>query len=46
LFSTPANFVLAREEEREIDDVMFDIRRQVHAAGLRGEGRKDGESRD
>jgi hypothetical protein len=46
LFSAPANFVLAREEEREIDDVMFDIRRQVHAAGLRGEGRKDGESRD
>jgi hypothetical protein len=43
LFSAPANFVLAREEEREIDDVMFDIRRQVHAAGLRGEGRKDRE---
>jgi hypothetical protein len=43
LFSAPASFVLAREEEREIDDVMFDIRRQVHAAGLRGEGRKDRE---
>jgi hypothetical protein len=38
LFSTPA-LVLGREEEREIDDVMFDIRRQVHAAGLRGEKR-------
>jgi len=30
--------VLGREEEREIDDALFDIRRQVHAAGLRGEG--------
>jgi hypothetical protein len=36
LFSTPT-LVLGREEEREIDDALFDIRRQVHAAGLRGE---------
>ncbi|KAF1845184.1 uncharacterized protein K460DRAFT_337114 [Cucurbitaria berberidis CBS 394.84] len=35
LFSAP-QLVLAREEEREIDDVLFDIRRQVHAAGQRG----------
>jgi hypothetical protein len=41
LFSAPASFVLGRDEEREIDDVMFDIRRQVHAAGLRGEGRRE-----
>ncbi|KAI4638788.1 hypothetical protein J4E93_009816 [Alternaria ventricosa] len=37
LFRTPS-LVLGREEEREIDDALFDIRRQVHAAGLRGEG--------
>ncbi|KAH6881306.1 Rap1-interacting factor 1 N terminal-domain-containing protein [Alternaria rosae] len=36
LFSSPS-LVLGREEEREIDDALFDIRRQVHAAGLRGE---------
>jgi hypothetical protein len=39
LFSAPT-LVLGREEEREIDDALFDIRRQVHAAGLRGEGGK------
>ncbi|KAL1794518.1 hypothetical protein ACET3X_007939 [Alternaria dauci] len=39
LFSTPT-FVLGRTEEREIDDALFDIRRQVHAAGLRGEEQK------
>jgi hypothetical protein len=32
--------VLGRGEEREIDDALFDIRRQVHAAGLRGEEKK------
>ncbi|KAI4624732.1 hypothetical protein J4E83_004408 [Alternaria metachromatica] len=37
LFRTPS-LVLGREEEREIDDALFDIKRQVHAAGLRGEG--------
>ncbi|KAG9193883.1 hypothetical protein G6011_03918 [Alternaria panax] len=36
LFSTPT-LVLGRSEEREIDDALFDIRRQVHAAGLRRE---------
>ncbi|KAI4640954.1 uncharacterized protein J4E79_011776 [Alternaria viburni] len=41
LFRTPS-LVLGREEEREIDDALFDIRRQVHAAGLRGE---EGEGR-
>ncbi|KAH7384484.1 Rap1-interacting factor 1 N terminal-domain-containing protein [Pyrenochaeta sp. MPI-SDFR-AT-0127] len=34
LFSAP-QLVLGREEEREIDDALFDIRRQVHAAGQR-----------
>ncbi|KAL7770299.1 hypothetical protein CFE70_000232 [Pyrenophora teres f. teres 0-1] len=37
LFSPPTPFRPSIEEEREIDDVMFHIRRQVHAAGLRGE---------
>ena len=36
LFSAP-QLVLGREEEREIDDALFDIRRQVHAAGQRNE---------
>jgi len=36
LFSTP-QLVLGREEEREIDNTLFDIRRQVLIAGLRGE---------
>jgi hypothetical protein len=36
LFSAP-QLTLAREEEREIDDALFDIRRRVHAAGVRGE---------
>lgn len=36
LFSAP-QLVLGREEEREIDDALFDIRRRVHAAGLRGD---------
>lgn len=40
LFSTP-QLVIDREEEREIDDALFDIRRSVLKAGLRGE--KDGE---
>jgi hypothetical protein len=40
LFSAP-QLVLGREEEREIDDALFDIRRSVYAAGLRGEGEKD-----
>lgn len=42
LFKTP-QLVLGRDEERQIDDALFDIRRQVHAAGVRGEERKDGE---
>jgi len=41
LFRSPS-LVLGREEEREIDDALFDIRRQVHAAGLRGEGEDKG----
>ena len=40
LFSAP-QLVIGREEEREIDDALFDIRRSVLKAGLRGE--KDGE---
>jgi hypothetical protein len=40
LFSTPT-LVLGRNEEKEIDDALFDIRRQVHAAGLRGEKKKE-----
>lgn len=36
LFNAP-QLVLGREEEREIDDALFHIRRQVCAAGLRGE---------
>jgi hypothetical protein len=36
LFSAP-QLVLGKDEEREIDDALFDIRRQVHAAGARGE---------
>jgi hypothetical protein len=36
LFSAP-QLVLAREEEREIDDALFHIRRTVHAAGVRGD---------
>jgi hypothetical protein len=38
LFSAP-QFMLGRDEEKEIDDALFDIRRQVHAAGMRGEKR-------
>ncbi|KAH7093306.1 Rap1-interacting factor 1 N terminal-domain-containing protein [Paraphoma chrysanthemicola] len=38
LFSAGAReLVIGREEEREIDDALFDIRRVVHAAGVRGE---------
>lgn len=36
LFNTP-QLRLGREEEREIDDELFDIRRELHAAGRRGE---------
>ncbi|KAF2874502.1 Rap1-interacting factor 1 N terminal-domain-containing protein [Massariosphaeria phaeospora] len=32
-----SQLVLGRTEEREFDDVLFDIRREVHAAGRRGE---------
>lgn len=39
LFSAP-QLVLGRDEEREIDDVMYDIRRQVTAAGLRSEAKR------
>lgn len=41
LFSAP-QLVLGREEEREIDDALFDIRRQVHGAGLRSEEERKG----
>lgn len=33
-----SQLVLGRQEEREIDDALFDIRREVHQAGRRGEG--------
>lgn len=36
LFNTP-QLVLGRQEEREMDDLMFDIRRGMHAAGRRGD---------
>lgn len=39
LFSAP-QLTLGRDEEREIDDTLFDIRTQLHAAGRRGEGMK------
>ena len=42
LFSAP-QLMLGREEEREIDDALFDIRRQVHAAGRRSDERGRGE---
>lgn len=42
LFSAP-QLVLGREEEREMDNVLFDIRRRVHAAGVRGEDKEDKE---
>ena len=32
-----SQLVLGRQEEREIDDALFDIRREVHAAGRRGD---------
>ncbi|RMZ74521.1 telomere length regulator rif1 [Pyrenophora seminiperda CCB06] len=44
LFSPPTPFRPSREEEREIDDVMFDIRRQVIAAGVREEEGRRGSS--
>lgn len=31
------HMLLGREEEREFDDAMFELRREVHAAGQRGE---------
>jgi hypothetical protein len=40
LFSAP-QLVFGREEEREVDDALFHIRRGVLAAGLRGEGEKE-----
>ncbi|KAF2689815.1 hypothetical protein K458DRAFT_327750 [Lentithecium fluviatile CBS 122367] len=33
-----SQLVLGRQEEREIDDALFEIRREVHQAGRRGEG--------
>jgi hypothetical protein len=33
--------MLGREEERALDDVMFDLRREVHAAGRRGQEEAD-----
>jgi hypothetical protein len=32
-----SQLVLGRQEEREIDDALFDIRREVHQAGRRGD---------
>lgn len=40
LFQTPS-LVLGADEERQIDDALFDIRRRVHAAGRRGEGEEE-----
>jgi hypothetical protein len=40
LFSAP-QLVLGRDEERELDDALFEIRRVVHAAGVRGEDNKE-----
>ncbi|KAH9859637.1 hypothetical protein IAQ61_011418 [Plenodomus lingam] len=45
LFSAP-QLVLGREEEREIDDTLFDIRRQVLIAGLRGNDGADAKSKE
>ncbi len=42
LFSAP-QLVLRREEEREVDDILFGIRMQVHAAGRRGEDSDGGQ---
>jgi hypothetical protein len=39
LFSA-SQLTLGRDEEREIDDALFDIRTQLHAAGRRGEDLK------
>jgi hypothetical protein len=36
-FLNAPGLVIGRAEERELDDALFDIRRQVHAAGLRSE---------
>ncbi|KAL6712221.1 hypothetical protein ACN47E_000098 [Coniothyrium glycines] len=40
LFSAP-HLILGQDEEREIDDTLFHIRRQVHAAGLRSDGKQE-----
>ncbi|KAI8935350.1 hypothetical protein NX059_007935 [Plenodomus lindquistii] len=45
LFSTP-QLVLGRDEEREIDDTLFDIRRQVLIAGLRGQEGPDAKAKE
>lgn len=37
MISDCSQMVLGREEEREIDDAMFDLRRAVHSAGRRGQ---------
>ena len=44
LFSPPTPFRPSMEEEKEIDDVMHEIKRRVFAAGLRGE--KEGERKE
>lgn len=41
MISDCSQMVLGREEEREIDDAMFDLRREVHAAGRRGQTGKE-----
>ncbi|KAF2853284.1 hypothetical protein T440DRAFT_445226 [Plenodomus tracheiphilus IPT5] len=45
LLGTP-QLVLGRDEEREIDDTLFDIRRQVFQAGLRGEKGADAKGKE
>ncbi|KAF2193346.1 hypothetical protein K469DRAFT_744985 [Zopfia rhizophila CBS 207.26] len=37
LVSDCSQMVFSRQEERELDDALFDLRREVHAAGRRGE---------
>ncbi|KAF1956993.1 hypothetical protein CC80DRAFT_411578 [Byssothecium circinans] len=41
LFRSSPQLVLDRREEREIDDTLFFIRREIHAAGQRSEEGKD-----
>lgn len=38
LFRSYKDMMLGKPEERELDDLLFDIRTEVHAAGRRGQG--------